>query len=101
MNPPPTRELDLHGFRPQDVGEIVDEFLQCASAEAVAEVRIVHGRGRMILARSVHSILGRHPLVESFALATHAWGGTGATWVRVRPGKKALGALAGSSITGA
>ena len=94
------KELDLHGFRPADVGDVLAEYIQLASDRGWSEVRIVHGRGRLMLARSVHAWLARHPLVESFSLATSPWGGFGVTWVRLRP-KKALGAAGPSPITSA
>ena len=90
MNPNP-RELDLHGFRPADLGDLIDEYLRVAVESGWTDVRIIHGRGRQVLARSVHAVLSRHPDVEAFSLATEPWGGAGATWVRLRPGKKALG----------
>jgi DNA-nicking Smr family endonuclease len=93
--------LDLHGFRPADLGDVVQEYLRVALESGWTEVRIVHGRGRLVLARSVHALLSRHPQVEGFSLATEAWGGAGATWVRLVPGKKALGPDAASRITDA
>ncbi len=95
----PGKELDLHGFRPADVSEVVEEYLRVAVESGWADVRIVHGRGRQVLARSVHALLSRHPDVEGFSLATEAWGGAGATWVRLRSGKKALGPGDGCRIT--
>lgn len=95
---PPGKELDLHGFRPADLGDLLHEYLDHASQRGWTEVRIIHGRGRLVLARSVHAILARHPLVASFSLATAPWGGPGATWVTLQA-KKALGTPAGSPIT--
>lgn len=95
---PEANELDLHGFRPRDLGALLDEFLALATEHSWPEVRVVHGRGSLAMARSVHAILARHPLVESFSLATAPWGGHGATWVRLRP-KKALGTMPPFPIT--
>jgi len=76
-------ELDLHGFRPRDLSDIVKEFLEDCRRRRVLEVRIIHGRGRAQLARSVHSLLARYPGIEGYAFATQPYGGMGATWVRL------------------
>jgi DNA-nicking Smr family endonuclease len=76
-------ELDLHGFRPQDLSAILKEFLEDCRRRHVHEVRIIHGRGSAQLARSVHSLLARSPGIEGYAFATHPYGGMGATWVRL------------------
>lgn len=81
---PVTGELDLHGFRPRDVGELVPDYLRLCRGRGILEVRVVHGRGRAVLARSVHAILSRMPEVEGFGLATPEHGGPGATVVRLR-----------------
>lgn len=81
----PSAELDLHGFRPADVGEIVPEYIRHCREHGLREVRVVHGRGRSQLARSVHAILARMPEVEAFSIATAPFGGFGATFVRIKP----------------
>ena len=83
---PITGELDLHTFRPQDLGELLPAYLQECRARGILEVRVVHGKGRGQVMRSVHAILARLPEVASFSLATPAFGGPGATFVRLRPG---------------
>ena len=74
-------ELDLHTFRPSDVGELVPDYLEEAVARGFREVRIVHGKGTGVLRTRVHAILEKHPLVESFRLAGDRAGGWGATLV--------------------
>ncbi len=76
---PITDEIDLHPFRPQDIKEILEEYLRLAQEKGLSEVRIVHGKGRGQLMRTVHSILDRHPEVERYALASPYFGGEGAT----------------------
>jgi len=51
--------LDLHTFRPQDIKEVVLEYLAACRAQGVLEVRIIHGRGIGNLQRTVHALLGR------------------------------------------
>ena len=70
--------LDLHQFRPSDVGELVPDFLEDARAKGHAEVRIIHGKGTGSLRRSVHALLERSPHVVSYKLADDRshWGAT-------------------------
>jgi DNA-nicking Smr family endonuclease len=81
---PITGELDLHPFRPSELGSLVPEYLRCCRERGILEVRVVHGKGTGQVARSVHAILSRMPEVERFAFATPAYGGFGATVVRLR-----------------
>ena len=66
---PLTDTLDLHHFHPQDVGELVDDWLKLCSEAGFDEVRIIHGRGTGAQRNRVHAILTRHHLVASFHLA--------------------------------
>jgi DNA-nicking Smr family endonuclease len=79
--------LDLHSFRPQDVKEVVVEYLVACREKGILEVRLVHGRGIGQLLQTVHAVLRRLPEVESFALAGAAYGGAGATFVHLHPPK--------------
>jgi DNA-nicking Smr family endonuclease len=82
---PLTRELDLHGFIPSEIGSLIPEYLELCRERGWLEVRLIHGRGTGQLRRSVEAILQRLDIVESFALAAPAYGGPGATWVRLKP----------------
>ncbi len=75
--------LDLHTFDPRDLGELIPEYLDACRERGILDVRIVHGKGRGQLRRSVHAILGRLSGVESFRLAGEDGGGWGATRVRL------------------
>jgi hypothetical protein len=77
-------ELDLHTFAPSDVASLVPDYLDECVARGIAEVRIVHGKGRGTLRRIVHAALDRHPEVASYQLAGGARGGWGATLVWLR-----------------
>ena len=59
-------ELDLHSFAPRDIPSVVDEYVTAAAAAGLAEVRLVHGRGRGVQRGIVQSTLDRHPLVAEF-----------------------------------
>ncbi len=77
--------LDLHTFRPQDLKELVPDYLEACRERGILRVRIIHGKGIGNLRRTVHSILSKHPGIESFALASTGFGGWGATIVHLTP----------------
>jgi DNA-nicking Smr family endonuclease len=76
-------ELDLHAFHPRDVRAVVDEFVTAARAKGLQDVRLVHGRGRVVQRAQVQDLLERHPAVTSFTDDPRAH--LGATLVRLRP----------------
>lgn len=80
--------LDLHGFLPREVRDVVTAYLEAAQEAGFREVRLVHGRGKGVQRRSVQSLLARDPRVERFADAGPGRGGFGATivWLRAPPG---------------
>ena len=78
---PITGELDLHTFRPQDLGELIPAYLGECAAHGLREVRIVHGKGTGTLRTTVHALLRRSPLVASFRLGDEHTGSWGATLV--------------------
>jgi DNA-nicking Smr family endonuclease len=80
-----TDELDLHTFAPADVADLVDEYLREARARGFATVRIIHGKGRGVLRRTVHAVLDRHDAVASYRLADERAGSWGATLVALKP----------------
>jgi DNA-nicking Smr family endonuclease len=75
--------LDLHTFRPQDVKNVVLDFIDECAARQIYELRIVHGKGIGQLRNTVHALLKKHPKVHSYALASEYYGGSGATIVRL------------------
>jgi hypothetical protein len=78
-------ELDLHNFSPKEVKPLVLAYLEEALEEGRQEIRIVHGKGKGVLRRTVHSILEKEASVESFRLgSSHGEGSWGATMVRLR-----------------
>ncbi len=76
-----TDELDLHGFFPEQVPEIMDEFLANAVELGLKRLRIIHGKGRSKLKFLVHQRLKAHPKVKKFGDAPPQAGGWGATVV--------------------
>lgn len=71
--------LDLHTFRPSDLPDLLDDYLEACLSKGIISVRIIHGKGKGVLKNRVRSILKRHPLVASFADAPPEAGGWGAT----------------------
>ncbi len=74
-------ELDLHTFRPSEIGSLIPEYLRECRRLGIRRVRIVHGKGTGALRESVHAILRRLPEVRDFALGSEHDGGWGATVV--------------------
>lgn len=73
--------LDLHTFQPRDVADLVPTWIEACREKGVWQLRIVHGKGRGVLQRTVHAILARTPSVVAFGLEQPDRGGWGATWV--------------------
>lgn len=71
--------LDLHTFSPREVPDLVPTWLDECRAHGLTEVRIIHGKGKGVLRRTVHAILERREDVVSYALAPAHLGGWGAT----------------------
>jgi dsDNA-specific endonuclease/ATPase MutS2 len=70
--------IDLHTFRPEEIGSVVREFLAAAVEAGHRRVRIIHGKGIGVQRRIVCAILEEHPSVVSFSTAPDAssWGAT-------------------------
>ena len=78
-------ELDLHTFLPGECADVVEEYVRAAQEAGLPAVRIIHGKGKGTLRRTVHAVLARHPAVASFRLAEAHRGSWGATLVELRP----------------
>lgn len=78
---PITGELDLHTFRPSDLGELIPAYLAECAARDVREVRMIHGKGTGTLRTTVHALLQRSPHVATFRLGDEHSGSWGATLV--------------------
>jgi dsDNA-specific endonuclease/ATPase MutS2 len=76
--------IDLHPFRPREIPEVVESYLEAAAEAGFTEVRLIHGRGIGVQRERVRSVLAKHPLVEGFTDAPSPRGGWGATVVRLR-----------------
>ena len=77
--------LDLHTFQPNEVKDLIPEYLSLCRQKGILQIRIIHGKGSGTLRRTVQSILQRIPEVASFQLAGEEAGGWGATIVTLKP----------------
>lgn len=82
---PITGELDLHTFRPGDLGELIPAYLDACAARGMRTIRVIHGKGTGTLRTTVHTLLSRSPRVASFRLGDEHTGGWGATLVTLAP----------------
>lgn len=76
-------ELDLHTFLPKEIADVVEEYVRAAHEVGKTSVRIIHGKGKGTLRRTVHSVLEKHPAVRSFKLGDERSGSWGATLVEL------------------
>ena len=83
-----TDTLDLHGFFPQQVPEMVADFIDNAISLGLSRLRIVHGKGKSRMKWEVRQVLKEHPAVAKFTDAPPEAGGWGATIVYLRGGGK-------------
>ncbi len=81
---PITGELDLHTFRPSEIGSLLPEYFSECRKRGILEVRVIHGKGSGTLREGVHRILERLPEVTGFRLGDETSGSWGATLVTLR-----------------
>jgi len=75
--------LDLHMFPPNQVKDLVRDYLDECHKKGILDLRIIHGKGIGVLRTIVYSILEQHPAVESFKHPSDR-GSWGATVVRLK-----------------
>lgn len=76
--------LDLHNFKPSDIGSLIPEyFLECQK-RGIYQVRIIHGKGSGNLRRGVHAVLDKNKMVVKYTLADETSGSWGATLVELK-----------------
>lgn len=77
--------LDLHTFRPDEIKDLLKEYLSACREKGILQVRIIHGKGTGALRHTVHALLSKLPEVAYFRLAAEDAGGWGATLVALNP----------------
>jgi DNA-nicking Smr family endonuclease len=75
-------ELDLHTFNPKELKDLIPEYIRACQDKGIYQIRIIHGKGKGILRRSVHSILNNLKEVEAY-WQEGSGGGWGATIARL------------------
>jgi len=68
--------LDLHTFKPAEVKELVNDYIEACIEKEIYRLRIIHGKGTGTLRRIVQGILDKHPAVMDY----HHEGGSGGGW---------------------
>lgn len=71
--------IDLHTFSPREIPYLLEDYLAECQNKGLTEVRIIHGKGKGVQRKIVHSFLKKSPLVESFQdapLEAGSWGAT-------------------------
>lgn len=68
--------LDLHIFSPKETQDVVREYIKVCLEKEIYSIRIVHGKGKGVKRRIVHSILDKHPDVDNY----HHESGSGGSW---------------------
>jgi len=76
--------LDLHPFRPNEIRDIVRDYLDEARTRGFRQVRLIHGRGIGVQRANVQALLRTIEFVEDFHDADPTGGGWGATVVLIR-----------------
>jgi DNA mismatch repair protein MutS2 len=77
--PSPGMELDLRGWRAEEVPPRLDKYLDAAFRAGLPWVRIIHGKGTGVLRQVVSQRLTGHPLVKRQRLGDPQEGGDGVT----------------------
>ena len=72
-------EIDVRGMTAEDAWEIVDKYVDDASLSGLPFVRVIHGKGKGILANRIREMLAAHPRVKSHRFGERDEGGTGVT----------------------
>lgn len=75
--------LDLHTFKPREIGSLIPEYLQECLLRNIFHVRIIHGKGSGALRKGVHAVLKRTACVQEYSLADETGGSWGATIVKI------------------
>ncbi|HSO61384.1 MAG TPA: Smr/MutS family protein [Desulfobacterales bacterium] len=75
--------IDLHTFRPEDIADLIEDYIDECIRAGLTAVRIIHGKGTGRQKARVQELLRRHPQVLSFTDAPPEAGGWGATIVEL------------------
>lgn len=76
--------LDLHAFSPKDLKHLIPDYIEECLARDIVELRIIHGKGKGNIRRSVHALLKRNSSVQHYTTGEATSGGWGATIVQLK-----------------
>ena len=76
--------LDLHTFRPKEIIDVVDAYIEACVKKRIPVVRIIHGKGIGVQRERVHAYLKKCPHVAGFGLDSRTASGWGATVVNLK-----------------
>ncbi|MFO7891333.1 MAG: Smr/MutS family protein [bacterium] len=79
-----TDTLDLHGFFPEQIPDLIEDFIENALDLGLKTLKIIHGKGKSRLKFEVHQVLKKSPHVQKFYNASSESGGWGATMVELK-----------------
>jgi DNA-nicking Smr family endonuclease len=79
-----TDVLDLHGFFPEQVPEMISDFIDNALQLKLRRLRIIHGKGKSKLKWVVRKELEKNSHVKYFCDAPPEIGGWGATIIELK-----------------
>src|SRR5439155_22947904 len=79
QRPIPASQLDMRGWRAEQVVPELERYLNDAYMSGMPNVRIVHGKGTGVLRQVVRDYLASSKMVERFETADAREGGDGAT----------------------
>lgn len=79
----PGFELDMRGWRADEVAPALDQYLDRAYLAGLPWVHLIHGKGMGVLKQVVRSFVQGHALVESARPGAQGEGGDGVTVVRL------------------
>ncbi|MEQ8579992.1 MAG: Smr/MutS family protein [Balneola sp.] len=70
--------LDLHLFSPKELGDLIPDYIEACLEKEIYSIRIIHGKGKGVLRRTVHSLLDKNGFVVSYRMADDrsSWGAT-------------------------
>ncbi len=80
----PPMKITLVGLRVDEAISRLERFLNDAALADLPEVVIIHGIGKGILSKAIHTHLEGHPLVKHYRSGTHEEGGSGITFAVMR-----------------
>jgi DNA mismatch repair protein MutS2 len=76
---PVGQEIDVRGMTAEEAWELVDKYVDDAALCGLPFVRVIHGKGKGILARRITEMLAAHPRVKAHRFGEPGEGGTGVT----------------------